>query len=119
MSKSMLIICQDSPWAGATAKETLDLALSGGAFDLPISLLFLEDGIFQLVGNQLPQLIEQKNLTANLQALPLFGITQLLVDEQSLVTRGLTTQQLSQPVTLIKRTELGSLLIDYDTVITS
>lgn len=119
MAKSMLVICQHAPWSGSMAKETLDLVLAGGAFDLPISLLFLEDGVFQLIQNQQPQSIEQKDLTANLQALPLFGITELLVVEQSLVSRGLTTQQLLHPVKLISQESLSSLLPHYDIVMAS
>lgn len=119
MAKSMLIICQQAPWSNSTVKETLDLALAGGAFDLPISLLFLEDGVFQLVKNQQPQTIEQKNITSNLQALPLFGITEIFVVEQHLYVRGLNQQQLLEPVKLVQQEELNSLLVHYDTVITS
>lgn len=119
MVKSMLIICQQPPWSNSTVRETLDLALAGGAFDLPISLLFLEDGVFQLVKNQQPQVIEQKNITSNLQALPLFGITEVFVVEQHLHARGLNNQQVFESVKFIQQEALSSLLIHYDTVITS
>lgn len=119
MAKSMLIICQQAPWSNSMVRETLDLALSGGAFDLPISLLFLDDGVFQLVKDQQPQAVQQKNITSNLQALPLFGITEILVVEQHLCARGLNSQQLLEPVKLIQQESLNSLLTYYDTVITS
>lgn len=44
MAKSLLIISRQAPWAGPSAREALDIALAGGAFDLPISMLFLDDG---------------------------------------------------------------------------
>lgn len=118
MAKSMLIICQKTPWSDILAKETLDLALAGGAFDLPISLLFLDDGVFQLLSPQQPNVIEQKDLCANLQALSLFGIEQLLVAEHSLQERGLTTSQLALPTESITKQQLSSLLQQYDVVIT-
>jgi len=119
MAKSVLIICQHSPWGNTTSKETLDLALAGGAFDLPISLLFLDDGVWQLVQGQNAQAIAQKDLTANLQALALFGIDELLVAEHSLIERNIVKEQLALPIQIIQKAQLSSLLTQYDVVITS
>ena len=41
MAKSMLLISRQAPWSGPGAREALDIALAGGAFDLPLALLFL------------------------------------------------------------------------------
>ena len=46
MSKSLLVISRQAPWSGPSAREALDIVLAGGAFDLPIGLLFLDDGVF-------------------------------------------------------------------------
>lgn len=119
MAKSVLIICQQAPWHNISVKETLDLALAGGAFELPISLLFLDDGVWQLVKNQDSQQIEQKDLTANLQALSLFGIDELLVAEHSLTERSLTLAQLTLSAKVITKERLAKLLIHYDVVITN
>lgn len=119
MTKSMLIICNKAPWSGISVKETLDLALAGGAFDLPISLLFLGDGVFQLIGNQQPKKLEQKDITANLQALPLFGIEHFFVSQDCLALRGLSTEHFILPVELLSETQLNTFLTDYDIVVTS
>lgn len=119
MAKSMLIVCQQSPWGHIKSKETLDLALAGGAFDLPISLLFLDDGVWQLVKSQQPQKLQQKDLTANLQALALFGIDELLVAEHSLAERGLIKEQLALPIKIIPKAQLSTLLNQYEVVISS
>ena len=78
MPKSLLIISRQAPWSGPGAKEALDIVLAGGAFDLPIALLFMDDGIFQLLATQNAAAIQQKNLTANLQALSMFGVDDLI-----------------------------------------
>ena len=62
MPKSLLIISRQAPWAGPGANEALDIVLAGGAFDLPVALLFMDDGIFQLLANQIAAAIQQKNL---------------------------------------------------------
>ena len=77
MAKSLLIISRQAPWAGPSAREALDIALAGGAFDLPLGMLFLDDGVFQLAPAQQPSHVQQKNLAANLQALPMFGVEAL------------------------------------------
>lgn len=118
MAKSMLIISRQSPWSGPGAREALDIALAGGAFELPIGLLFLDDGVFQLQPNQQSAALEQKDLGANLQALPLFGVEDLYVCRQSLRLRGLDGQPLSLPATALEGPDLANLLDRYDLVIT-
>lgn len=110
MSKSLLLICQSSPWSGVTARESLDIALAGGAFDLPVSMLWLGDGVWQLQAGQQPDLLEQKNLQAQLAALPLFGIEKLYVCASSLTRRGLDSTQLALAVEPLQQEQIGALL---------
>ena len=118
MSKSMLIITRQAPWSGPSAREALDIALAGGAFDLPVGLLFLDDGVFQLVIGQQPGALQQKDLTANLQALPLFGIEALYASERSLAERGLEDAELGLPAERLNDTELSQLIEQYDLLVT-
>ena len=118
MARSMLIITRQAPWAGPSAREALDIVLAGGAFELPLGLLFLDDGVFQLAPAQQASLLEQKDLTANLQALPMFGIDALFAGGRSLDERGLAGATLSLPVEVLDDAELGALLNRYDHVIT-
>ncbi|MDG1580303.1 sulfurtransferase complex subunit TusC [Pseudomonas sp. GOM6] len=118
MSKSMLIISRQAPWSGPAAREALDIALAGGAYDLPLGLLFLDDGVFQLAPNQQPLTLEQKDLSANLQALPLFGVESLYAAERSLSERGLANMQLALPVERLDDNAVSLLLERYDMLVT-
>jgi tRNA 2-thiouridine synthesizing protein C len=118
MAKSMLLICRQSPWSGSGAREALDIALAGGAFELPIALLFLDDGVFQLASGQRPAAIGQKDLGANLRALPMFGVDELYVDQRSLDARGLAGEALGLPVTRVGDEELRTLLDRFDLLVT-
>ena len=118
MAQSLLIVSRHAPWSGPAAREALDVALAGGAFDLPIGLLFLDDGVFQLAPGQKPANLEQKDLQANLQALPLFGVENLYVAARSLVERGLAADGLSLPVQVLDDAALRQLTQEYDQVIT-
>lgn len=118
MARSMLIITRQSPWSGPSAREALDMALAGGAFELPLGMLFLDDGVFQLVQAQQAAQLQQKDLTANLQALPMFGVDSLYASQRSLQERGLDQGALSLPVEVLDDTALRALINRYDQVIT-
>lgn len=118
MARSMLIISRQSPWSGPSAREALDIVLAGGAFELPLGLLFLDDGVFQLAPCQESAMLQQKDLTANLQALPLFGIDALYVARRSLDERGLSDASLGLPVEVLDDDALRTLINRYDHVIT-
>lgn len=118
MVKSLLLISRHSPWSGMAAREVLDIALTGGAFDLPITLLFLDDGVLQLVINQQPLLIQQKDLTANLSALPFFGIETLYAARSSLDERGIHSHTLIDSVSILDNQEITTLIDSHHYVIT-
>ena len=118
MAKSMLIINRQAPWAGPAAREALDIALAGGAYDLPVSMLFLDDGVYQLTDAQAPGAVQQKNLAANLQALPLFGVDELFVCAASLARRGLSDAALAIAAQTQTDEQLRELLPRFDLVVT-
>lgn len=118
MAKSVLLISRQAPWAGIAAAEALDIALAAGAFDLPLSILFMDDGVFQLLDEQQPQILEQKNLSANLQALPMFGIEQLYVAQQCLTVRGLAHSPLALAAERVDDQRIQQLIRQHDYVMT-
>lgn len=118
MAQSVLLISRQAPWAGIAAAEALDIALAAGAFDLPLSMLFMDDGVFQLLAQQQPQILEQKDLSANLQALPMFGIEQLYVAQQCLDERGLADTPLAIEAARLDDLQIQQLIRQFDHVIT-
>ena len=118
MAKSMLIISRQAPWRGPGAREALDIALAGGAFDLPLGMLFMDDGVLQLAASQQPKALELKDLGANLQALPLFGVEALYACGDSLGLRGLAAADLALPVEVLDAAALKALLTRFDHVVT-
>jgi len=119
MAKSLLLISRQSPWSGPGAREALDIVLAGGAFDLPIGLLFLDDGVFQLLTGQDARTVQQKDLSANLQALPMFGVEELFVCADSAAQRGIDTAALAlADLKVLAALDISALIDRYDQVIT-
>lgn len=115
MSRSLLVISRQAPWSGPSAREALDIVLAGGAFDLPIGLLFMDDGVFQLAPQQNAKAVQQKDLSANLQALGLFGIDDVFACGHSLAERGLIAPASAQA---LGNDAICKLIDRYDQVIT-
>ncbi|MDT9633237.1 sulfurtransferase complex subunit TusC [Pseudomonas marginalis] len=115
MSKSLLVISRQAPWSGPSAREALDIVLAGGAFDLPIGVLFMDDGVFQLAPHQDAKAVQQKDLSANLQALGLFGIDDVFACSHSLGERGLTQPANAQS---LDSEAIAKLIDRYDQVMT-
>ena len=119
MPKSLLIISRQAPWSGPGAREALDIVLAGGAFDLPIGVLFMDDGVFQLLPAQKAAELQQKDLTANLKALSLFGVDDLYACGQSLAERGVAPDGVTiETLQLLHGSELAAIIDSYDQVIT-
>lgn len=119
MAKSLLIVSRQAPWSGLSAREALDIALSGGAYDLPIGMLFLDDGVFQLSGRHDAGALQQKDLVANLKALGMFGVEDVYACGTSLWDRGIFPSDLNvEPLTLVYDKEMSALMDRYDQVIT-
>jgi tRNA 2-thiouridine synthesizing protein C len=119
VAKSLLIISRQAPWSGPGAREALDIVLAGGAFDLPIGLLFMDDGVFQLLPAQKAAELQQKDLTANLKALSLFGVDDTYACGHSVAERGITPEALTiEGLQLLDDSELAATIDRYDQVIT-
>lgn len=119
MAKSLLIISRQAPWSGPDAREALDIVLAGGAFDLPVAMLFLDDGVLQLATAQNASQVQQKDLTANLQALSMFGVEDLFACGTSLNQRGMQPTALGvEPLEVLDDLQIAALIDRYDQVIT-
>jgi tRNA 2-thiouridine synthesizing protein C len=112
--KQFLIITQSAPYGSSRAKEATDLALATALFDQQVSMLFMGDGVYQLIANQNPQAIEQKSLGAMQQALPLYDVEALYVCAESLKSRGLSADELAVSVTPLSGSEITTLFKEQE-----
>lgn len=112
-----LFIQHRAPFDGHGAAELLDALLVSAAFGQNPAVLFLGDGVWQLLGPQQPAALGCKSLAAQLEALPLYDVTGLLVEEESLRARGLEAAQLVLPVRTVPRAALRELLATHHPVV--
>ena len=116
-TKRYLIICRRPPYGEAYAREALDVALATAAFDQPIALLFLGDGIMQLLNGHDSAAIGEKSFEKQLSALPMYDINTIYVDAAALQQRGLSAANLSLPAQALSDAEIAALLKNHDIVL--
>lgn len=95
MNKKLLIISRRPPYGSSLPRDALDVALAASVYDQDIGILFMDDGVFQLLKNQNPTDISQKNIASILPALSLYGIDNVYAHQQSLEERSLTPDELA------------------------
>lgn len=109
-----LFVMRDAPHQGVILQEKLDFILITAAFDQVVSLLFLDDGVFQLKKQQQPESLGLKNITTIFDAMGIYGINDVYVEHESLVERGLQEADLSLPVKVVVRKEIAQLSRQFD-----
>lgn len=113
-----LFLFRHPPYGTDIAREGLDMALAFAAFEQRVSILFLDDGVWQLLPAQTGPLLHTKSFNQLLQVLPHYDINDLFVLQESLIERQLQTDQLSLPVQLLQRVQLAHWLTQFNPIFT-
>lgn len=116
MSKRFLFIFRAPPDTGYGAGEILDMALTAAAFEQPVALLFLDDGVFQLQRAERPA--TAGSASPDFQLLQMYEVEAVWVENESLAQWGLSGRDLAIPVETIGRAEIAALIAGRDVVVT-
>ncbi len=114
--KSFLFFLQQPPHASLKNKEALDFALSCAAFEQKVSVIFIDDGVYQLIKNQNTKNIHSKNHSASIAALALYGIEHCYYDGESAQSRKLSTEKLIADTQTITQDHIKHLIAEHDFV---
>ena len=115
--KKFMFVNRKAPYGTIYALESLEVVLITAAFDQDVSLVFIDDGVYQLKKGQQTKGIEIKNFSPTYRALEGYDIEKLYVDKASLDARGLTEDDLLVDVTVLSSEEMGELMDQQDVVL--
>ena len=110
-----LIVIDRPPYGSWSGRESLDMAFSLAAFDQPVSLLFVGEGVLWLSQRQDASAIAQKSVERNLKAAAIFGIEALMADQSACQRFGLGEETLIDGVETV--TDLRVTMRRYDHVV--
>jgi tRNA 2-thiouridine synthesizing protein C len=114
--KSYLFVLRKPAHSGAYVQEMLDSILTTAAFDQKVSILFLDDGVFQLKSGQHPEKAGMKDTAAIFNALEIYDVEDLYAEVESLQERGLKPGNLCLPVQEFYRRDIAGLMKRFDVV---
>lgn len=117
MTKRMLIINRKPPRSSLDAEEALDFAITAATLEQQVAVLFMDDGVFQLLrGEGLPHLVS-KNVSKTLPALADFEIEAIYADKAAMQRRGLLPEDLVIKPEVLDDQQITQLMQDYDLVL--
>ena len=115
--KTLLVIVRQPPYGSSLARASLDTAFAAAALEQPVSLLFLGDGVLQLLSDQHSEAIGVKNIGRLLASLPLYDIESVYIDAVAAARYRLGTDDLVLPVTPLDPAAMRGLINASDHVI--
>lgn len=104
MRSELLFVVGVDPAKRQVAMEVLSEILTFAAFDIPIRLLFLDQGIMLLMPGSDPQ------ITGMMATLPLYGITDVFVEKESVLECGINVDSLPENVGRLPRSEIHTFM---------
>jgi len=115
--KKFAFINRKAPYGTVYALESLEVVLISAAFDQDVSLMFIDDGVYELKKGQGTKAIGMKNFSPTYRALEGYDIEKLYVEKESLEERGLTEDDLLVDVQVLSRADMAALMEEQDVIL--
>jgi tRNA 2-thiouridine synthesizing protein C len=117
--KRFMYVNRKAPYGTIYALECLEVVLVAAAFDQDVSVVFLDDGVYQLKKGQDTTDIGMKNFSKTFGALDDYDVEKIYVEKESMDARGLTPEDLVIPVEVLTADGLNEIMNQQDVVISS
>ena len=115
--KKFMFVNRKAPFGTVYALESLEVVLIAATFDQDVSLVFVDDGVYELVKGQNPKGLGIKNHSPIYRALDGYDVEKLYVERESMEMRGLTEADLLVPVEVLSSAEMADLMAAQDVVL--
>ncbi|MEO8103448.1 MAG: sulfurtransferase complex subunit TusC [Betaproteobacteria bacterium] len=117
--KKFMFLNRKAPYGTVYALESLEVVLITATFDQDVSVVFMDDGVYELAKGQNTKAVEIKNFSPAYRALDGYDVEKLYVERESLDARGLTEADLVVAVEVLSAAEMGRLMAEQDVVLSS
>ena len=117
--KRFMYVNRRPPHGTIYALECLEVVLITAAFEQFESLVFIDDGVYQLKKDQDTTGIGTKNFSKTYRALDDYDVERIYVEKESLDARGLTADDLIIQPEIVTTNELREIMAQQDVVFSS
>src|SRR5512134_3122616 len=115
--KKFMFVNRKAPYGTIYALESLEVVLIAATFDQDVSLVFVDDGVYELVKGQNSKAVGIKNFSPTYHALVGYAVEKLFVERESLDARCLTEDDLLVPVQVLRSADMAALMAEQDVVL--
>ncbi len=115
--KKFMYVNRKAPYGTVYALEGLEVVLITAAFDQDVSMVFIDDGVFQIKKDQETTAINMKNFSPTYRALEGYEVEKVYADKESLEARGLSAEDLVIPVEILSSAEIADLMDAQDVIV--
>jgi tRNA 2-thiouridine synthesizing protein C len=115
--RKFMYVNRRAPYGTIYALESLEVVLIAAAFEQDVSLVFMDDGVYQIKKDQNTAAIGVKNFSPTYRALEGYDVEKLYVEQESLHSRGLTTDDLIVPVQVVDKDQLAQLMEEQEVIL--
>ena len=109
--QSYLILARSSPYGSNMPKAALDIALTAAAFEQEVAVVFLDDGVLQLLPNQDTESSGLKNGSKMISALKVYEVQHVYIHLPSAEKSELDLSQVPDEIDAITDELLQDLVI--------
>ena len=115
--KKFMYVNRKAPYGTVYALEGLEVVLITAAFDQDVSMVFIDDGVFQIKKDQETSGINMKNFSPTYRALEGYEVEKVYAEKESLVARGMDEDDLVIPVEILTASEISDLMDSQDIIV--
>ena len=115
--KKFMFVNRKPPYGTIYALESLEVVLIAATFDQDVSLVFVDDGVYELVKGQDTKGTGIKNHSKTYRALEGYDVEKLYVERESLEARGLSEDDLIVDVEVLSTAAMADLMAAQDVVL--
>ncbi|MCW5638739.1 MAG: sulfurtransferase complex subunit TusC [Rubrivivax sp.] len=115
--KKFMFVNRKAPYGTIHALESLEVVLIAATFDQDVSLVFVDDGVYELVKGQDTAGTGIKNHSKTYRALDGYDVEKLYVERESMAARGLGEDDLIVDVEWLSTAQMAELMTAQDVVL--
>ena len=117
MGNSVTILMRKAPYGSVYTAEGFRTMMGIAVFEMDISVVFCDDGVYTLIKGQDPTKLDMKPLGEGFPMLKEFDVTKFYVHDESLEERGLTPEDLLMDVEIVDGARVAEILESTSSVL--
>jgi tRNA 2-thiouridine synthesizing protein C len=107
---TVAVLMRKAPYGSVYTAEGFRTLMGIAVFEMDISVVFMDDGVYALLAGQDPGKLDMKPLGDGFPMLRDFDVDKFYVHDESLAERGLTTEDLVMEVEVVNGAQIAEIL---------